>query len=160
MSDPAQAGEPDARLRLLSPDALSPVALEPWFAEAWAAMYAPAPPLVTPTAGDWLAGEPTAREERRVIAVDGAARGIVAYRLADGALVLTALAVAAEARNQGLGSQAVWALEAQLGTRETWALFPRGNGYAFYFWLRTGYRPLFAHEHGRDGFNVVRRDTC
>lgn len=148
---------PDAGLRLVAAATVAPETVAPWFAEAWAAMYAPGTLAEDPAPAAWLSGDGAGTEERRVIVVAEAPLGFLAFRRDDGMLVLTALAVSAAARNRGLGSQAVWVLEAELGTRETRALFPASNGYAFYFWLRTGYRPLFLAEHHHDGRNAVCR---
>jgi GNAT superfamily N-acetyltransferase len=60
-------------------------------------------------------------------------------------LIIDALSVRADRRNLGYGQEIVFALEEVRGAPSRVALagVPRTNGLAIYFWLRTGYRPLF-----------------
>jgi GNAT superfamily N-acetyltransferase len=142
------------RVALAPPSSELIAAVAPWFAAALAdisgAPLAAAPP--SPTV--WFAA---ADEARRIIVADDTPVGILAYRRDDGLLLLTALAVAASARNHGIGAEAVRALEAEAAVPRARAIFPLTNGFAFYFWLRVGYRPLFASQHGYRGFNAVER---
>jgi ribosomal protein S18 acetylase RimI-like enzyme len=129
-------------------------ALEPWFAAAWAAMWGPAEPLEIVTAADWV--RPEADRERWVATVDGEPVGIADCRNDDETMTMTVLAVAPGQRNMGVGAEVVELLERRSQARRACALFPLANGYAFYFWLRSGYRPQFAYHEGQQLNRVVR----
>lgn len=143
------------RVELIPAAAIAAEAVAPWFADAWAAMWGPQTPPTTPPTAEWL--RETSEEQRLVALVDGAPLAFVALRPVADALELSALAVAATARNEGAGAEIVWQVEERSSARRVRALFPQANGYAFYFWLRAGYRPLFAADHGWGRINVVER---
>lgn len=130
-------------------------ALKPWFALAWADMWGPGEVDESETADSWV-GRGGAGDHW-VATVDTVAVGIVACREDDHALTLTALAVAAAHRNVGVGAEIVALLEQRSRAQRARALFPLANGYAFYFWLRSGYRPEFARG-GTRALNAVVRD--
>jgi len=142
------------RIELVPPSPELIAAIAPWFAAALADISGASPAGAPPPPTEWFAAT---NEQRRVIIVDGAATGMLAYRCEDDLLLLTALAVAAPARNRGIGAEAVRMLEERTAAPRARAIFPLENGFAFYFWLRVGYRPLFAADHGYRGFNAVER---
>jgi ribosomal protein S18 acetylase RimI-like enzyme len=76
----------------------------------------------------------------------GLAVGLLRARTSNPArLVIDALTVRADQRNLGYGQEMVFALEEsfeQVGAK-VYVGVPRSNGLAIYFWLRTGYRPLY-----------------
>jgi GNAT superfamily N-acetyltransferase len=130
-------------------------ALEPWFAAAWAAMWGPAEPRDIETAAGWV--QPDADRERWVATVAGEPVGIADCRNDGETMTMTVLAVAPGRRNVGVGSEVVALLERRSRARRACARFPLANGYAFYFWLRSGYRPQFAY-HDSKSLNTVVRD--
>jgi hypothetical protein len=76
----------------------------------------------------------------------------------DGSLLITSIEVEMQHRNLGYGAEAVVALEQAFGAPpRSWALMPEENGIAVYFWLRAGYRPLFASKHGHPRRTVMER---
>jgi GNAT superfamily N-acetyltransferase len=133
---------------------VAPEQLKPWFTEAWADMWGPETPDDAPDVVDWLRGN---GEERLIALSDSNPLALVALRHSGALLELHALAVAREARHDGIGAEIVWQCEQRTPAERARAIFPQANGYAFYFWLRAGYRPVFSAEHGRPGFNVVER---
>ena len=134
--------------------AVDSAALEPWFASAWADMWGPEPPAERPDASGWLVGDDGF--EHAVALLENVPVGIVAYRATPEALELSTLAVARGQRNVGVGAEIVAQLEVSSGARHASATFPLANGYAFYFWLRSGYRPAFPATRN-DGLNRVWR---
>ena len=77
---------------------------------------------------------------------DGDVVGLVRVRgSAAESLVFDALTVRADVRNLSYGQEMVETLEKMkgAGVEVAYARVPPSNGLAIYFWLRTGYRPLF-----------------
>ena len=72
-----------------------------------------------------------------VVEVDGADHDAARIR---------ALAIRRALRNLGYGGEVVEQLEAAVPRRRWYAVVPRGNGLAVYFWLRIGYRPVRLDE--------------
>lgn len=142
------------RVALAPPSSELIAAVAPWFAAALADISGAPPAEAPPSPAAWFAD---AGEQHRIIVADNTPVGILAYQRGNGLLLLTVLAVAASARNHGIGAEAVRALEAEAAVARARAIFPLTNGFAFYFWLRVGYRPLFASQHGYRGFNAVER---
>lgn len=130
-------------------------AVDPWLPEAVAAIQgrgaALDPSLTlgmllerwdrTYPAGDTMLGERS----------DGLPVGLLRARTSEPArLVIDALTVRADRRNLGYGQEMVFALENASGRAGGKVLVgvPRTNGLAIYFWLRTGYRPLYPVRAG------------
>jgi hypothetical protein len=131
-----------------------------WFADAWLDMFgrpSERQGLAAPDAAAWLASPGNGLEARLVLA-ESAPVGFIALRTNPNALTIAALAIAQPCRNLGLGADAVYAAEAICAPgAAARALLPLGNGLALYFWLRIGYHPLFASQHGLAGMSVVER---
>jgi ribosomal protein S18 acetylase RimI-like enzyme len=148
MSDPVPvSAAPRVRLRPITADGES---VNPWLPEAVAAIQgrgtAPDSTLSldalleawdrTLPAGATFIGERS----------DGLTVGLLRARTSDRErLVIDALTVRADRRNLGHGQEMVCALEETFGQMGgmVYAGVPRTNGLAIYFWLRTGYRPLY-----------------
>lgn len=138
------------RVRLRPPADGDAVLVAPWLAEAVAAVNGRGAAVDTGLTLDALAwrwdavyppGETLLGELR-----DGTPVGLLRVRdTVRGRLVMDALTVRAEARNLGYGQEMVFALEEAWGVPGGTAAagVPRANGLAVYFWLRTGYRPLY-----------------
>lgn len=133
------------RVALATPGPDAAEAIAPWFAAAWRDIYGGGR-NAPPTPAQWLgAGAEGARP--LLIALRGRAIGIIRCLAGDRELTISELAMAPVQRNLGYGAEAIYALEAQYGTlTRARALVPRANGLAIYFWLRVGYRPLFAAD--------------
>jgi RimJ/RimL family protein N-acetyltransferase len=75
--------------------------------------------------------------------------GYVDYRVnepAPGWLTIGVIAIAAEHRGGGYGSESVRLLEERTPTRRFLANINPRNGLSLYFWLRLGYRPAGLKE--------------
>lgn len=175
------------RVVLAPPDEERIASIDPWFAGAWLDMFgrpAERAGMTAPDAASWLVDPGDGLQVQLVLAGSATfatlaipatpavpanpasqeAVGFIAARTdpadatGDRILTIVALAIAPAHRNLGFGAEAVYAAEAQhkraAGSR---ALVPIGNGLALYFWLRVGYRPLFAARHGRAGVTVMER---
>jgi GNAT superfamily N-acetyltransferase len=142
------------RLHLRPVSANDAPALFPWLVEAAAAVHGrgvPAQPDLTLDAllSDWDRAYPPGETLAGVLA-DGTVVGLLRAREPDTErLIVDALTVRAELRNRGYGQEMVFALEESWETPggAVYAGVPRGNGLAIYFWLRTGYRPLYPAQH-------------
>lgn len=92
---------------------------------------------------------------------DGRPVGALAYRLANGWLVVEAVALEAGERGRGYGSEAVRLIEEDAGKRGAKRFgfaVPQEDGLALYFALRLGYRPAAAGErlwHGASGSGII-----
>lgn len=132
------------RLRSVRPDDGS--AVDPWLPEALAAASGVAVQHAPSTLRAYLAGLPRGREALLIGDTAGAPLGVLVVAVLTGRPpLLELLAIAAERRGVGLGSEAVYALEERLG-QPFFAGVPRANGRAIYFWLRAGYHPLYPHS--------------
>lgn len=138
------------RVALRPPAAADTVSVEPWLPEAVAAVQGRGgqtrPGLTLPSLREeWQISYPGG--ETLLGAPGGDAPiGVLRVRPSgDGRLLIDALAVRADARNLGYGQEMVLAAEerATAWARSVVAGVPRANGLAVYFWLRTGYRPLY-----------------
>lgn len=148
------------RVTLPPPCADLATAVSGWFGDAWLDMYGrPAERIgrQPPNSLGWLEA-PAPGTEARLVVCDGEPIGFLALRCEAERLTLTALAIAPARRNRGLGAEAVYAAESLVPAGgPCQALVPIGNGLAIYFWLRIGYRPLFAARHGLAGVTVLER---
>ena len=134
-------------------------AIELWFADAWADMWGRAEPPAVETAAGWL--RPRSDRERWIALIDDEAVGFVDCSNEARGLTMTALAVARQRRNLGIGSAIVEQLEGRARGGRALAYFPVENGYAFYFWLRAGYRPDYpADLVSRRPVSAVVRDLA
>jgi GNAT superfamily N-acetyltransferase len=124
--------------------------LEPWLAEAVAAIQGRGS---LPDDGLTLAAL-LARWERTYpagetlvgVLAEGGVIGLLRARVTEPSrLIIDALTVRADRRNLGYGQDMVFALEESRGRAGGVVLagVPPRNGLAIYFWLRTGYRPLY-----------------
>jgi ribosomal protein S18 acetylase RimI-like enzyme len=132
--------------------------LESWFSSTWPEIFGPGESgrHESPSFREWLGGSSGGTPS--LFAVDGLPVGLLSYTTEGGKLSIFELATAPAYRDRGLGSEAVFTLEALSRAHESAAYFPITNGLAIYFWLRVGYRPLFRSQHGRDGFSVMIRN--
>jgi hypothetical protein len=98
----------------------------------------------------------TRRERKRSASTTDSPVGIVVLSAHSQEPVrIEALAIAASERNLGYGAEAVYELEDLYRGHRLVAAVPSTNGLAIYFWLRVGYRPVFATPLSRE-FNDGR----
>jgi GNAT superfamily N-acetyltransferase len=140
----------ERRVTLTPIDPSALCAALPWLDKSLTEAESLEPPLVSLLPG--REGEAFA-----LVLVGGEPAGYVGYALHAGLLTILALAIEPARRNLGFGAEAIYALEELNSAARALALVPLGNGLAVYFWLRVGYRPVFASDHGRHGFTVMRR---
>lgn len=140
------------RISLRLPTPADAAAVAPWLPEAAAAVHGRGTAPVNGLALGELLGQWDDRYPpgQTLIAIMGGGEPVGLARVRDtgpARLVIDALTVRADARNLGYGQEVVYALEAAWPAAEVAAAgVPRANGLAVYFWLRTGYHPLYPRD--------------
>ena len=131
------------RIDLRAPRANDRGAIDSWIAEAVTAVSGGSSPAAAPVTWQEFRQRLTPSQAVLVVTRDLRPVGFAVFRGGKAAVRLDAIAIAADKRNLGLGTDAVLALEQRFTGRPLLAGVPPANGLAIYFWLRAGYRPIY-----------------